>query len=74
MAWRWRGLSGRPARPGWVRRSLFTLEALASEFDETLRPRLIERIDAFRALIEGPDSIPEARQNSLRSSPRPRDF
>ena len=48
-----------------LRRSLFTLEALASEFDETLRPRLIERIDAFRALIEGPGSIPEARQNEL---------
>ena len=48
-----------------LRRSLFTLEALASEFDETLRPRLIERIDAFRALIEGPDSIPQARQNEL---------
>jgi adenylate cyclase len=48
-----------------LRRSLFTLEALASEFDEKLRPRLIERIDAFKALIDGPDSIPGARQSEL---------
>ncbi len=48
-----------------LRRSLFTLEALASEFDEKLRPRLIERIDDFKALIDGPNSIVAARQDEL---------
>jgi len=48
-----------------LRRSLFTLEALATEFDEKLRLRLIERIDDFKVLIDGPDSILEARQNEL---------
>jgi adenylate cyclase len=48
-----------------LRRSIFTLEALASEFDEKLRPRLVERINAFKALIDGADSILEARQNEL---------
>ena len=48
-----------------LRRSLFTLEALASEFDEKLRPRLVERIDDFKALIDGPDSIVDARHDEL---------
>ena len=48
-----------------LRRSLFTLEALASEFDEKLRPRLVERIDDFKALIDGPNSIVAARQDEL---------
>ena len=48
-----------------LRRSLFTLEALVSEFDEKLRPRLVERIDDFKALIDGPSSILEARQEEL---------
>ncbi|HEX5794368.1 MAG TPA: ATP-binding protein, partial [Geminicoccaceae bacterium] len=48
-----------------LRRSLTTLAALASEFDAKLRPRLLERIEEFRTLIEGPESILETRAAEL---------
>ena len=48
-----------------LRRSLTTLAALASEFDAKLRPRLLERIEEFRTLIEGPESILETRADEL---------
>ena len=41
------------------------LEALASEFDAKLRPRLLERVEEFRAFIDGPESILEAREDEL---------
>ena len=37
-----------------LRRSLATLEALASEFDDKLRLRLLERVDEFRNFMDGP--------------------
>ncbi|HSA82967.1 MAG TPA: response regulator [Geminicoccaceae bacterium] len=48
-----------------LRRSLATLEALASEFDDKLRARLLERVGEFRSFMEGPDSILEARTQEL---------
>ena len=48
-----------------LRRSLATLEALASEFDAKLRPRLLERVDEFRGFMEGPDSILAVREEEL---------
>jgi adenylate cyclase len=48
-----------------LRRSLFTLEALASEFDPGLRARLLERVEQFKRLTDGDDSIIQARQEEL---------
>jgi adenylate cyclase len=48
-----------------LRRSLFTLEALSSEFDAGLRARLLERVEQFKRLTDGEDSILEARQQEL---------
>ncbi len=48
-----------------LRRSLFTLEALASEFDPGLRARLLERVEEFKRLTDGADSILQARQEEL---------
>jgi adenylate cyclase len=48
-----------------LRRSLATLEALASEFDDKLRLRLLERVDEFRGFMDGPDSIIAARDEEL---------
>jgi adenylate cyclase len=48
-----------------LRRSLATLEALASEFDAKLRPRLLERVDEFRGFMDGPDSILAVREEEL---------
>jgi signal transduction histidine kinase/DNA-binding response OmpR family regulator len=48
-----------------LRRSLATLEALASEFDDKLRLRLLERVDEFRNFMDGPDSIIAARDEEL---------
>jgi adenylate cyclase len=48
-----------------LRRSLATLEALASEFDDKLRSRLLERVEGFRGLIDGADSILGAREDEL---------
>ncbi len=48
-----------------LRRSLFTLEALASEFDPGLRARLLERVEEFKRLTDGADSVLQARQEEL---------
>jgi adenylate cyclase len=48
-----------------LRRSLATLEALASEFDAKLQPRLIERVEEFRGFMEGPESVLAAREEEL---------
>jgi signal transduction histidine kinase/DNA-binding response OmpR family regulator len=48
-----------------LRRSLATLEALASEFDAKLRPRLLERVEEFRAFIDGPESVLAVREEEL---------
>ncbi len=48
-----------------LRRSLATLEALAADFDDKLRPRLLERIEEFRGFADGPDSILAARADEL---------
>jgi adenylate cyclase len=48
-----------------LRRSLFTLEALASDFDAGLRARLLERVEDFKRLTDGEDSILQARQEEL---------
>jgi signal transduction histidine kinase/CheY-like chemotaxis protein/HAMP domain-containing protein len=48
-----------------LRRSLATLEALANEFDAKLRPRLLERVEEFRNLTDGPESILHAREQEL---------
>jgi adenylate cyclase len=48
-----------------LRRSLATLEALASEFDAKLRPRLLERVDEFRGFMDGPDSVLAVREEEL---------
>ena len=43
-----------------LRRSLATLEALASEFDAKLRPRLLERVEEFRGFIDGSGEHPRS--------------
>ena len=48
-----------------LRRSLATLEALASEFDAKLRPRLLERVEEFRAFMDGPESVLAVREEEL---------
>ena len=48
-----------------LRRSLATLETLASEFDDKLRTRLVERVNDFRGFMEGPESILAVREEEL---------
>ena len=48
-----------------LRRSLTTLETLASEFEAKLRPRLMERVEELRGFIDGPESILAAREQEL---------
>ena len=48
-----------------LRRSLATLETLASEFDAKLRPRLLERVEEFRGFMEGPNSLLAVREQEL---------
>ncbi|MGH6902149.1 MAG: HAMP domain-containing protein, partial [Geminicoccaceae bacterium] len=48
-----------------LRRSLATLEALAGEFDDKLRARLLERVDEFRGFMDGPASILAVREEEL---------
>ena len=48
-----------------LRRSLYTLEALASDFDPKLKPRLDTRIEEFRSYVEGDDGILKARAQEL---------
>ncbi len=48
-----------------LRRALTTLEALADQFDPKLRPRLMEQVEDFRGFVDGPESIPAAREEEL---------
>ncbi len=48
-----------------LRRSIETLESVTPEFDEQLRKRFQQLVDQFEALIEGPRSIPNARNEEL---------
>lgn len=48
-----------------LRRSLSALEALAEEFEPTLKRRLAERIAEFKSLAEGPASLPSLRLREL---------
>jgi adenylate cyclase len=48
-----------------LRRSLAALETLAGEIEATLRPRLLEQIEAFRRFIDGPESLLAAREQEL---------
>ncbi|UVC18501.1 adenylate/guanylate cyclase domain-containing protein [Mesorhizobium onobrychidis] len=48
-----------------LRRSLAALETISAEIDEKLQVRFRQRVDEFKALIDGEKSIPKARQDEL---------
>ncbi|MGH7185485.1 MAG: PAS-domain containing protein, partial [Pseudomonadota bacterium] len=48
-----------------LHRSLGVLETLAPEIDEKLRTRFRQRVDEFKALIDGQNSITKARTDEL---------
>lgn len=48
-----------------LRRSLAALETMSAEIDEKLQARFRQRVDEFKALIDGEKSIPKARQDEL---------
>ncbi len=48
-----------------LRRSLAVLETVSAEIDEKLRTRFEQRVDEFKALIDGEDSIPKAREDEF---------
>jgi class 3 adenylate cyclase/PAS domain-containing protein len=48
-----------------LQRSLGVLDTLSSEIDEKLRTRFRQRVDEFKALIDGQDSILKAREDEL---------
>ncbi|CAH2407682.1 PAS-domain containing protein [Mesorhizobium ventifaucium] len=48
-----------------LRRSLAALEAISAEIDVKLQVRFRQRVDEFKALIDGEKSIPKARQDEL---------
>ncbi|MCG5473813.1 MAG: PAS-domain containing protein [Sinorhizobium fredii] len=48
-----------------LHRSVGALEAVTPEFDEQLRKRFRQLVDEFKALIDGPGSIPNARGDEL---------
>ncbi|THK33883.1 HAMP domain-containing protein [Ensifer sp. MPMI2T] len=48
-----------------LRRSVDALEAVTPEFDEQLRTRFQQLVGEFKALIDGPRSIPNARDEEL---------
>ena len=48
-----------------LRRSLESLVAVTPEIDEKLRARFRQRVDEFEGLIEGPKSLPKAREDEL---------
>jgi adenylate cyclase len=48
-----------------LRRSLETLAVVTPEIDEKLRTRFRQRVDEFQGLIDGPKSIPKAREDEL---------
>ena len=48
-----------------LRRSLAVLDRVPSEIDEKLRIRFQQRVDEFKALIDGENSIPKAREDEF---------
>jgi adenylate cyclase len=48
-----------------LRRSLAVLETVSTEIDEKLRTRFQLRVGEFKALIDGDNSIPKARQDEF---------
>ncbi len=48
-----------------LRRSVDSLAAVTPEIAEQLRTRFQQRVDEFEALVEGPKSIPKAREDEL---------
>ncbi|SJM35971.1 PAS-domain containing protein [Mesorhizobium delmotii] len=48
-----------------LRRSLAALETISAEIAEKLQVRFRQRVDEFKALIDGEKSIPKARQDEL---------
>ena len=48
-----------------LRRSLAALETVSTEIDEKLRTRFQQRVDEFKALTDGENSIPKAREDEL---------
>jgi adenylate cyclase len=48
-----------------LRRSLAVLDTVSSEIDEKLRTRFQQRVDEFKALTDGENSIPKAREEEL---------
>ena len=48
-----------------LHRSLGVLDTLAPDIDEKLRTRFRQRVDEFKALIDGENSIPKAREDEL---------
>lgn len=48
-----------------LRRSLAVLEMVSTEIDEKLRSRFQQRVGEFKALIDGGNSIPKARQDEF---------
>jgi adenylate cyclase len=48
-----------------LRRSLGVLDALAPDIDEKLQTRFRQRVDEFKALIDGEDGILKAREDEL---------
>jgi adenylate cyclase len=53
-----------------LKRSLSALEAIASEFELSLRGRFLERVRELRTLAEGSEGLPAARQRELESLAR----
>jgi signal transduction histidine kinase len=48
-----------------LKRSLSALEAIASEFDPSLRGRFLDRVGELGALAEGSEGLPAAREREL---------
>jgi signal transduction histidine kinase len=50
-----------------LKRSLSALEAVAAEFEQSLRDRFLDRLHELVALSEGPDGLPAARERELQA-------
>ncbi|WEX86547.1 PAS-domain containing protein [Sinorhizobium garamanticum] len=48
-----------------LRRSLTVLDTISNEIDERLQTRFQQRVNEFKALIDGGNSIPKARQDEF---------
>ncbi|TIN46788.1 MAG: HAMP domain-containing protein [Mesorhizobium sp.] len=48
-----------------LRRSLAVLDMISNEIDDRLRTRFQQRVNEFKALIDGGNSIPKARQDEF---------